>query len=200
MLPTGFLQVQRAGLLFAAIVVQASHCSGFSCYPALSIERRLRSHGAQVQLLHGTWDLPGPGIEPLGPALAVGFLTTRPAEKPHPLSYWGDRSKSFQALTCQRGSGDPGSPTPACCVLRPVFPALHSGPQHEDSAPTLPRPVKSAGDPGKGAPTVEAPVRGVRAPGPPSSGPQTAGLLRGQTAQHAGKQPGGNRGLEPSAL
>jgi len=27
------------------------------------------------------WDLPGPGIEPVSPALAVGFLTTGPPEK-----------------------------------------------------------------------------------------------------------------------
>ena len=28
------------------------------------------------------WDLPGPGIEPLSPALAGGFLTTAPPGKP----------------------------------------------------------------------------------------------------------------------
>ena len=27
-------------------------------------------------MLHGTWDLPEPGIEPMSPALAGGFLTT----------------------------------------------------------------------------------------------------------------------------
>ena len=27
------------------------------------------------------WDLPGPGIEPVSPALAGGFLTTAPARK-----------------------------------------------------------------------------------------------------------------------
>ena len=27
------------------------------------------------------WDLPGPGIEPVSPASAVGFLTTGPPEK-----------------------------------------------------------------------------------------------------------------------
>ena len=29
------------------------------------------------------WDLPGPGIEPVFPALAGGFLTTEPPGKPH---------------------------------------------------------------------------------------------------------------------
>ena len=28
------------------------------------------------------WDLPGPGIEPVSPALVGGFLTTAPAGKP----------------------------------------------------------------------------------------------------------------------
>ena len=29
------------------------------------------------------WDLPGPGLEPVCPALAGGFLTTAPPGKPH---------------------------------------------------------------------------------------------------------------------
>ena len=33
------------------------------------------------------WDLPGPGIEPVSPALAGGFLTTAPPEK-SPLTYF----------------------------------------------------------------------------------------------------------------
>ena len=32
-------------------------------------------------MLHGMWDLPGPGIEPVSPALAGGFLTTAPPGK-----------------------------------------------------------------------------------------------------------------------
>ena len=46
------------------------------------LERRLSSCGAQAQLLRGMWDLPGPGIEPVSPALAGGFLTTAPPGKP----------------------------------------------------------------------------------------------------------------------
>ena len=30
------------------------------------------------------WDLPGPGLEPVSPALADGFLTTGPPGKPTP--------------------------------------------------------------------------------------------------------------------
>ena len=32
------------------------------------------------------WDLPGPGFEPVSPALAGGFLTTAPPGKPSPFS------------------------------------------------------------------------------------------------------------------
>ena len=31
---------------------------------------------------HGTWNFPGPGIEPVSPPLAGGFLTTGPVGKP----------------------------------------------------------------------------------------------------------------------
>ena len=33
-------------------------------------------------MLRGTWDPPGPGIEPVSPALAGGFFTTEPPGKP----------------------------------------------------------------------------------------------------------------------
>ena len=44
--------------------------------------RRLSSGGSRAQLLCGLWDLPGPGLEPVSPALAGGFLTTAPPGKP----------------------------------------------------------------------------------------------------------------------
>ena len=56
--------------------VRASHCSGFSCCGA-------RALGAWAQLLRGMWDLPGPGLKPLSPALTGGFLTTAPPGKSH---------------------------------------------------------------------------------------------------------------------
>ena len=34
-------------------------------------------------MLRSVWDLPGPGLEPVSPALAGGFLTTAPPGKPH---------------------------------------------------------------------------------------------------------------------
>ena len=44
--------------------------------------RRLSSCGSRPQLLRGMWDLPRPGLEPMSPALAGGFLTTAPPGKP----------------------------------------------------------------------------------------------------------------------
>ena len=81
---------------------RTSHCSGFSCCRARAPgarasvvaahrlsscgswapEHRLSSCGARAQLLRGMWDLPGPGLKPVSPALAGGFLTTAPPGKP----------------------------------------------------------------------------------------------------------------------
>ena len=44
--------------------------------------RRLSSCGSRAQPLRGMWDPPGPGPEPVSPALAGGFLTTAPPGKP----------------------------------------------------------------------------------------------------------------------
>ena len=41
----------------------------------------LSSCGARAQLLRGMWDLPGPGLEPVSPALGGGFSTTVPQGK-----------------------------------------------------------------------------------------------------------------------
>ena len=44
--------------------------------------RRLSSCGSRARLLRGMWDLPGPGLEPVSPALAGRFSTTAPPGKP----------------------------------------------------------------------------------------------------------------------
>ena len=59
-----------------------SGCAGFSSCGSRALECRLSSCGARAQLLHGMWDLPGPGLKPVSPALAGGFLTTAPPGKP----------------------------------------------------------------------------------------------------------------------
>ena len=99
LLRAGFLQLRRAGATLRC-GVWASHCGGFSCCRAQSLgvrasvvvacglsscgsralECRLSSCGAQAQLLRRMWDLPGPGLKPMSPALAGGILhhcTTR---------------------------------------------------------------------------------------------------------------------------
>ena len=62
-----------------ASVVVACGLSGCGSW---ALERRLCSCGAQAQLLRGMWDLPGPGLKPVSPALAGRFLTTVPPGKP----------------------------------------------------------------------------------------------------------------------
>ena len=39
------------------------------------------AHEQRMPLLHGMWDPPGLGFEPLSPALAGGFSTTAPPGK-----------------------------------------------------------------------------------------------------------------------
>ena len=49
---------------------------------------RLSNRGSQAQLLHGMWDLPRPGLEPVCPALAGRFSTTAPPGKPLFVWFW----------------------------------------------------------------------------------------------------------------
>ena len=44
--------------------------------------RRPSGHGSRAQPLRGMWDPPGPGHEPVSPALAGGLSTTAPPGKP----------------------------------------------------------------------------------------------------------------------
>ena len=55
--------------------------AGFSSCGLWALERRLSSCGTRALLLRSMWDLPRPGIEPMSPALAGGFLTTVPPRK-----------------------------------------------------------------------------------------------------------------------
>ena len=48
---------------------------------------RLSNCDSRAQSLHGMWDLPGPGLEPVSPALAGRFSTTAPPGKPYFSSY-----------------------------------------------------------------------------------------------------------------
>ena len=95
-----FLWLQRAGATLHCSA-RASHCSGFPCGAwalamwasvvvahglsscgSWALECRLSSCGSWASLLRGMWDLPGPGLEPVFPALAGRFLNTVPPGKP----------------------------------------------------------------------------------------------------------------------
>ena len=45
-------------------------------------EPRLGSRGTLAYLLHSVWELPRSAIEPMSPALADGFCTTKPPGNP----------------------------------------------------------------------------------------------------------------------
>ena len=59
-----------------------SRHTGFSSCGSQAVESRLSSCGSRAELLCGMWDLPGPGLEPVSPALEGRFLTTAPPGKP----------------------------------------------------------------------------------------------------------------------
>ena len=87
------LVAASGGLLFVACVgfslcwllmlrsTDSRHAGVRSC-GSRALECRLSSCGAWASLLCGVWDLTGPGLEPLCPAFAGGFLTTAPPGKP----------------------------------------------------------------------------------------------------------------------
>ena len=70
--------------------VLVASCGAFRCEAQilLLVGPRFSRCGAQAELLHGMWAFPGPGIEPVSPALAGRFFTTEPPGKPrNPLSF-----------------------------------------------------------------------------------------------------------------
>ena len=95
-----FSSCGERGLHFIAVhrllIAVASHCRaralgarasvdvarGLSSCGLRALESRFNSCGACAELLRSMWDLPGPGIEPVSPALAGRFLTIAPAGKP----------------------------------------------------------------------------------------------------------------------
>ena len=94
-----FSSCGKWGLLFVAVrgflTGVVSRC-GARALGLWALERRLSSCGTWVLLLHGMWDLPSPGLEPVSPALAGGFLTTAPPGKPH--SSYFNRENSIQGF------------------------------------------------------------------------------------------------------
>ena len=104
------LSLVVASMGYSSLRSRASHCSGFSCCRAQALsaqaslvvargfsscgsralECSLSSCDSQVQLLCSMWDLPGPGIKPMSPALAGGFLTTASPGKSLPYIIFTD--------------------------------------------------------------------------------------------------------------
>ena len=77
-----FSSCGKRGPLF--IVVRGPLTIAASPFAEHSLQtRRLSSSGSRAQLLHGMWDLPRPGHEPMSPALAGRFSTTAPPGKPN---------------------------------------------------------------------------------------------------------------------
>ena len=64
------------------IVVICCRAQALGTRASVVVAHRLSSCGLRAQLLRGMWDLPGPGLEPVTPALAGRFLTTVPPGKP----------------------------------------------------------------------------------------------------------------------
>ena len=80
-----WLLVVEHGALGARVSVVVAR--GLSSCGSRALERRLSSCGSRAQLLHGMWDLPGPGLEPVSPALAGGFSTTAAPGRPLRVSF-----------------------------------------------------------------------------------------------------------------
>ena len=79
LLIAGAPPVADHGALGAWASVVVAH--GLSSCGSWALEHRLSSCGAQAQLPHGMWDPPGPGLEPVSPALAGGLSATEPPGK-----------------------------------------------------------------------------------------------------------------------
>ena len=56
----------------------ASHCGSFSCCDLWALGHGLNCCGPRAYLPCSMWNLPAPGMEPVSPALADGFLNTGP--------------------------------------------------------------------------------------------------------------------------
>ena len=77
-----FSSCSRWGPLFIAVR------GPLTIVTSLVAEHRLQTHrlsncGSRAQSLHGMWDPPRPGLEPVSPALVGRLSTTAPPGKPH---------------------------------------------------------------------------------------------------------------------
>ena len=91
---------------YGGFSLQSMGCSvrGLSGCSWWAAEHQLTSGGTGASLPHGMWDLPGPGIEPMSPALAGGFLTTGPPGNPQKRSIVFHFCKSLKVWLYRRQS------------------------------------------------------------------------------------------------
>ena len=66
---------------FFSCSAQASHCGGSSCCRPWAPGHVSSVVAARAQLSCTMWNPPGPGVEPVSPALAGRFLTIEPPGK-----------------------------------------------------------------------------------------------------------------------
>ena len=76
------LVAMRVPLIAGLLQSTGSRRAGFSSHGSQAPEHRLSSCVPWAQLLRGMWDPPGPGLEPVSPALACRLSTTVPPGKP----------------------------------------------------------------------------------------------------------------------
>ena len=90
----GLLLAAACGLLIVAASLlqstgsracglQKAAARGLSSCNTHALEHSINSCGMQALLFHSMWDLPGPGMEPMSPALAGGFFTHESPRKLH---------------------------------------------------------------------------------------------------------------------
>ena len=87
LLRAGFLQLWRAGATLHCVVVACCGARALGAWASVVVARRLQSAGSVVVAHRLSCSaacgiFPGPGLEPMSPALAGGFLTTAPPGKP----------------------------------------------------------------------------------------------------------------------
>ena len=94
-----FSSCSERGLL-SRCGVWASPCSGFPCCRAQAlggVGSVVVGHGFSCSV---AWkDLPGPGSEPVSPALAGGFLTTGPLGRSPRSQFWMNQFKGGKKLS-----------------------------------------------------------------------------------------------------
>ena len=101
----GYSLVMVCGLLILMASLVAEHrfymAHGLSRCGSRALKHRLYSCGTWAQLLRGLWDLPGPGIKPVFPALAGEFFTTEPAGKPKNTSISFQQPPKVASVLCR---------------------------------------------------------------------------------------------------